>query len=88
MSRQTTWIVIVALILLIAGFYYWRYQTAQTSQNQLKAEQQAVNDLNSALEQNAPKVEVPSTNPLEALPKVNPIEQTNPFKNVYKNPFQ
>ena len=29
------------------------------------------------------------TNPVgEKLPDLNPVEQTNPFKNVYKNPFE
>ena len=33
-------------------------------------------------------VDVPSANPLDAVPNVNPIERANPFSNVYENPFE
>lgn len=36
-----------------------------------------------------PTVDVPSTNPLEkVLPSADSLERTNPFNNVYQNPFE
>ena len=33
-----------------------------------------------------PAIQVPS-NPLEKVPEVNPVDKTNPFKDVKTNPF-
>lgn len=42
--------------------------------------------------ENAGNVALPQfgaeTAPLQDLPVINPIEKTNPFKNVYQNPFK
>lgn len=32
-------------------------------------------------------IEVPSTNPYEDVPSVNPVEQANPFRKLNTNPF-
>ena len=29
-----------------------------------------------------------NTNPLENKPNINPVDQTNPFKNIKTNPFE
>lgn len=29
-----------------------------------------------------------STNPLDNKPNINPVDQTNPFKNIKTNPFE
>jgi hypothetical protein len=37
----------------------------------------------------APSLDLPSASPLDELvPNTNPIEEANPFKDVYKNPFE
>ncbi len=36
-----------------------------------------------------PIIEInPISNPLEKKPELNPIEKINPFKDIYKNPFE
>lgn len=30
----------------------------------------------------------PVTNPLEKVPDLNPVDKANPFKDLYKNPFE
>ncbi len=59
---------------------------------------QGTNTLQQSLEQSAneaskvPNINLPSANPINAaVPKVNPLQNTNPFNNVktngYQNPF-
>ncbi len=66
--------VIVLLILLGASYWYLR---------------SGKRDVKVATE--TPKEEVllsVSTNPLDNKPNINPVDQTNPFKNIKTNPFE
>lgn len=94
-DRWLVWLIVAALIIIVAGTLYWQTQRPGVEpepRGVLSSDDPAVaaNRLNQALEQTgAPTVTVPSANPLEAaLPAVNPLEEVNPFKNVYQNPFQ
>ncbi|OGZ32736.1 MAG: hypothetical protein A3H02_02020 [Candidatus Niyogibacteria bacterium RIFCSPLOWO2_12_FULL_41_13] len=41
------------------------------------------------VEKAKPIIEInPISNPLEKKPELNPIEKINPFKDIYKNPFE
>lgn len=64
------------VILILLGASYW-------SQQPKKSEVNVITETTS-------EVVVPSvsTNPLENKSDINPIDQTNPFKNVKTNPFE
>jgi hypothetical protein len=66
--------VIVLLILLGTGFWYW-----QTKKNSIIITPEVINEA---------VVPLVSTNPLDNKPNINPIDQTNPYKNIKTNPFQ
>jgi len=88
MSNKNLWVVIgaVAVIVLVAGIVYWRSQKS-AEEDTLLQEQQAVQNLQQAVDQTAPTLDVPRINPLgESVPDVNPLEKANPFRT--KNPFK
>lgn len=80
-NRRTVIIVVVIIIVLMAaGFLLWRYKFAKRTVS--------------------PSQAIPTISPVDvgkdisnkivnpSLPQTNPFgAQTNPFKNVYKNPF-
>ncbi len=66
--------VIVLLILLGAGYWYVR-----SGKTEVKVTTETPN------EEVVPSV---STNPLDNKPNINPVDQTNPFKNIKTNPFE
>ncbi len=74
MSKKNIIIVLAFLILVLLAGYYYYYKNKQASE--------VVNQTNSAV------LPSTSTNPLENKPNVNPVDQTNPFKNIKTNPFQ
>lgn len=77
------WAVIVAAALLIAGYFYWQKNQAV----KVETTEEAIEILteNPVLSGAA---DVPS-NPLEnKVPALNPVEKINPFKEVYRNPFE
>ena len=77
---------IVAILIAIIGVAYWFAVMRPTQQAREQSE-----DTTQAIEQvvkNTPSV-APETNPAAvAVPAVNPLEKTNPFKNEYENPFK
>lgn len=81
-------ILIAAILLLLGG----RKREAPTDSKIKSSEQTAVETLSETLDEavTAPPVSVPtSRNPVRAaVPQVNPLEKTNPFRNEYENPFK
>ena len=82
---KITWIIVGVLVLaLLAGGLYWF---------KFKKSEQPLTPAEKAIEAAAtaaptPEVVTPS-NPLgDKLPELNPVKKTNPFKDVYKNPFE
>jgi len=77
--------VIVIVVLIAAVIIYWSLNKT-SDQDTLQQEQQAILDIQENLE-TATQIDLPLVNPLDqAVPDVNPIEKTNPFK--VANPFQ
>jgi len=69
------------LFLLLAGaavwYFYFRVKPIKTTEEALQV----------LTETPLPGTDVPS-NPLGGkVPELNPLDKTNPFKDVYKNPF-
>ena len=88
MSKQTIWAIggIAVLVIGIAMFFYIRERD-----NELKEEERSLRALESAVQEagRIPNLDLPSANALnEVAPGINPIEEANPFKNVYENPFE
>jgi len=91
--------VIVLLVLSITGGYlfYWRSKPAavapDNSANNPKTEDTAKTDntadINKATE-DATKGVLPDiqTNPLDEKPDMNPVDKTNPYKDIKTNPFK
>lgn len=78
-NSKLLWIfaIVAAVILTVGYFYYVKYYK--------KAEAPIVPE-GSTVESLIEKVT--PINPLEKLPDTNPIEKTNPFKNLNTNPFK
>ena len=68
-----------ALVILIAGgLWYWynsRPEPIKTAE-----------DIGEAV--TMPYLEVPSNPVQNKVPELNPIDRANPFKDIYKNPFE
>lgn len=84
MESQSKWYYLVIIIIVaaaIAGYFYWR---GAPKEEQLpeppKASDPAVSGTLPTLN--------PQTNILENVPEINPVDKANPFKDVYKNPFE
>lgn len=85
MKNKELAIAIAAVVVVAAAIYFLWQSGSQVSQKQ------AVQSLEQSLDEvvGAPEVNVPSANPgAQAVPGVNPIKKTNPFSNVYQNPFK
>ena len=77
MNKKYIIIILVLLILvLVGGGYYWHWQSKKSGAEVITE---------TANEGSLPSV---STNPLDNKPNVNPIDQTNPYKNIKTNPFE
>lgn len=76
---------IAVVLIVLVGIAYWFtvMRGAQEAQKQVEDTAQAIEQV----VENTPVV-APETNPARsAIPAVNPLEKTNPFKNEYENPF-
>lgn len=76
------YVAIVAVVgILIAGYFYFKnIQKEEKLPDPEKASTPAVSGT-------LPELNT-ETNVLENVPEINPVDKTNPFKDVYKNPFQ
>lgn len=85
---KPTWLwlaVIVAIAALITGGYFWRQNYKKTPEE--KAAEAVDQSLKAATSGSLPEI-APLTSPLEKSPEINPMDVVNPFKDVYKNPFE
>lgn len=67
----------VLIALLVAGFLMWKYKFSKNTANQIPTIEPV--DISKDISNKIVNPSLPQTNPFGA--------QTNPFKNVYKNPF-
>lgn len=65
------------MLLILSGAGFWYSQSSK----KINPDQPAKPVIEAVL----PSV---STNPLENKPNINPVDQTNPFKNIKTNPFE
>ena len=82
--NKTLLIVVAALILVGVILLVWN---AQKGGEGAGSAAEGLDGLNSALDSAAGGVEVPSANPYDDVPSLNPVEQTNPFRELKTNPF-
>lgn len=77
---------IAVVLIALASLTYWYFAMRPSQQAQVQVEE-ATQAIEQTLE-NAPVI-APATNPAaSAVPAVNPLEKTNPFKSDYENPFK
>lgn len=86
MKRQFLIIVILIIlaVALIIGYLYWK----SIQQPEKKAAEPLQKSIESAASAGTLPDIAPVSNPLEKMPQLNPIEETNPFKNLKTNPFE
>lgn len=84
MNRTTLISVIVALVVVAAGAYYW-YAILRATPEERTLEE-AVDLLVESAGSALPVID-PSVNPVGETPDVNPLTNTNPFTGVKTNPF-
>ena len=74
--------IIVAIVFLASGFFIFT--------NRIKSESDAA-PIKDAITEAATAGTIPTLetigNPLAGMPEVNPVEKTNPFTDLYNNPF-
>lgn len=83
-------IVGIVVVIIAIAFLAWWFSVRQQEEVIPPVETPSIETVLEATESAvAPEVEVPtSVNPIkESLPKETPLEKTNPFNNVYENPF-
>lgn len=89
MENQSKWLyvaVVIAAAVLIGGyFYFWKSPADEKKiEEQVMAPPKASTPATSGT---LPSLNT-QTNVLEKVPEINPIDKANPFKDVYKNPFE
>lgn len=76
----------VIIIAIAAGLMVWRSKKiALKEQTPGKTGEAAPTITENAVQGVLPSLQ---TNPLENKPNINPVDQTNPFKNLKTNPFE
>lgn len=79
--KKLSLIIVVFIVLVLVASAYFYLKENKTKQNK---EQESVSNVPGALSDFGSV-----SNPTGGkLLEINPIEKTNPFKNVYKNPFE
>lgn len=74
-------IVIAILALAIGGFLIWKYGLNKKATPVRSVEEAATAGV-------LPEI-TPIANPVGGkLPELNPVQKANPFKDIYKNPFE
>ena len=86
---KSSWIAVILFVFVctavIGGVYFLTRQSEESITTEpITTTEDAIKALT---ETPLPGTDLP-TNPLEnKVPDVNPVTKTNPFKNVYRNPF-
>ncbi len=88
MSKKLLIATIVALVLLAAGYWYWKSTLLSPEEQALqKAEESTKTITESATQGVLPPLNVQS-NPVGNLPDTNPVNKTNLFSDIKTNPFR
>ena len=78
MNLKLFFIIVVIIALVTAGIWYWLNRPEP-----VKTTGEAIEGVSES-----PLADIGTeSNPGKKLPDVNPVPQTNPFKDVYQNPF-
>lgn len=91
MSKKTLVFLILGSLLFIGlgvgGYFLWdRQQKLKRANEGLQGSEESARIIaESVAEGTLPAI---GTNPMENKPDVNPVDQTNPFKNIKTNPFE
>lgn len=88
MAKKTIIIITIAAaaIIIIAGIFVYIGIQYNKQKNILKDTNGMAEDLvNQATKGTLPSLQ---TNPLEAKPDLNPVDQANPMKDIKTNPFE
>jgi len=72
--KKIFWVVLVIVLVILLAVIYWQSQTDGTG---IETDTTYEGTVSST-----------STNPLDNKPNINPVDQTNPFKNIKTNPFE
>lgn len=87
MMKNKVWLIVILtiIVLAVAGYLVWNLLLQKTPEE--KAAESLDKTLGSAAAGVLPEIN-PLSNPVgNNLPETNPIDKTNPFKNIYTNPF-
>jgi len=94
MANKTLLIIITVAIVIglaIVGYFYWQKtkvpELTPNTQALEQAGEAAGKITESATQGTLPSLDV-NKNPLEKAPDINPVGQTNPFKDIKTNPFE
>ncbi|TSC75728.1 MAG: hypothetical protein G01um101430_222 [Parcubacteria group bacterium Gr01-1014_30] len=74
---------VILALLAVAGFLFWRNPTGPSVVEPFSGPEESEGSTYGTLPETKSL-----TNPLENTPELNPIDKANPFKDVYKNPFE
>jgi hypothetical protein len=72
MSKKYIIAVLALLLIILLGIGFWYWQFKR---GQVETPSKTI-------------LPSTSTNPLDNKPNINPVDQTNPFKNIKTNPFE
>ncbi len=91
MNKKLVFIITAALLIIglaVAGYFYWPKTKAKPEQGTLEKAGEAAEKITESATQGAlPSLDI-QTNPLEKAPDINPVGQSNPFKDIKTNPFR
>lgn len=79
-------IVIILAALGISGYLYWQYKYTTPGQRAANALQKALKSIGAGVA--LPDISLIDESIGENLVEVNPIDKTNPFKDIRVNPFE
>lgn len=79
MEKRALVVIVIAVVLAIAGFFYWKNSYTPPAEESATAEESA--DLGSELYRQA-------SNPVEDRLPGTTAPAPNPLQNIYKNPFE
>lgn len=92
MKNLPKWLYIIILIIAAAviagGYFYWKSAPKPADEPILEEEIQTPPKAeNPAASGTLPSMNT-DTNVLKDIPEINPVSKINPFKDIYKNPFE
>lgn len=87
MENRQKWfyvVIFIAAVIAIYGYFYSWKGVQKQAEERVAAPPKASTPATSGT---LPSLKT-QTNVLEKVPEINPMDKVNPFKNVYKNPFE